>query len=152
MYFLCPNHRNELTRLPQSQLSDYWLNWMLEAGNHYEEENWNAAIPFAGCSLDLTSSALQRKDVNHVDLATEAALSTIYATNMLAHQRQFERASQIADIVSQRIMVMMLNTENHSWAETCLEAINNPNRQYEFFTEYMSLPFQDSHTLRSFCA
>ena len=152
MYFLCPNHRSQLTRLPQDQLSQYWLNWMLEAGNHYEEENWNAAIPFAGCALDLTSIALQRKDVSRVNLATESTLATIYATNMLAHQRQFKRASEIADIVSQRIIVMMFNSENHNWAETCLDAINNPNKQYDFFTEYMSLPFQDSQALKSFCA
>lgn len=152
MYFLCPNHRSQLIRLPEDKLSEYWLEWMLEAGNHYEEENWQAAIPFAGCALDLTSNALQRKDVNRVNLATEATLSTIYATNLLAHQMQYERASQIADAVSQRIIVMMFNSENHNWAETCLDAIGNPNKQHDFFTEYMSLPFQDPQSLKSFCA
>ncbi len=140
MYFLCPQHRQKMLCLSESEMSAYWLDWMWNAAQYYESGTWEEGIPFAGCALDLTASALCRKDLDRVNLSTLVTLSAIYTTNMLTHRQEFEKAQQILESVSQRLIVMMFNTQHHAWAETCLAVIANPERQLEFFDEYLDFP------------
>ena len=142
MYFLCPAKRQKLVKLPENQLSDHWLEWMIQAGNHYEAQDWKAAIPLAECALDVTSSALMRSDVSKVNVATEATLSALYVSNILAMDGRENQIQEVCENLSRRIIVRMFNGEHHVWAETCVDVINDRKKQANFFTEYLSLPFE----------
>lgn len=141
MYFLCPKHRLELIQLPELEISSRWFDWMCQAGEFYELRLWNKATPFAGCAMDLASYALLRHDIKGKSLATHATLAGIYATNLLQHQSESEKASKCTESLSQRILIA-LNSTDKEWAQTCVNALFDPQSQLTFFKTYLNLPIE----------
>lgn len=140
MYFLCGNHRQSLIQLPEKDISGYWMDWMLQAGENYEIKNWHKAKLFAGSAMDLATSALLRKDIKHADMAIQATLATIYTMNCFQQTQEPEHADHALELLTQRIVFAMHNTGSQEWARTCLAALENPIAQADFFQSYMTLP------------
>lgn len=141
MYFLCPQHRQELIQLPEIEISSRWFDWMCQASEFYELKDWQKATPFAGCAMDLTSCALLRHDIKGKSLATHATLAAIYAINLLQHQHEIKHATISAEQVAQRIQSAIGDTEK-TWAETCIKALSEPAEQIRFFKDYLNFPFE----------
>lgn len=143
MFFLCATHREQLLCLPQNKISEYWLNWMLEAGGCYERADWERAGKFAGSALDLAVIAINREDVNHQDLVVEATLSTIYTMDILSQRRQYDQASSLAARVQDRIQqaVPEMTLRN---CQPFLNVIADSSKHYDFFTDHLSLPLEQN--------
>lgn len=142
MYFLCPKHRLDMLQLSESEISCRWFEWMNQAAQLYENRNWHKATSFAGCAMDLSSCALLKGDVNKKNLATHAALSTIYTINLLQHQLSLENANIFSDVFCQRIKIALHQTDAQEWADSCIEAVLNHQKHQEFFNDYLSFPFE----------
>lgn len=140
MHFLCAKHRQSLISLPEFEISSYWLDWMLQAGQHYEDNNWHKAKLFAGGAMDLASSALLRKDINHDNMAIQATLAAIYTINCF--QQVFEQAhsDKALALLTERLTYVMNHTNGQEWGLSCLAALENKITQADFFQSYMTLP------------
>ena len=142
MNFLCPKHRMELIQLSEDKISDRWLEWMTKAAHLYQEKDWRKAASFAGCAMDLTSSALLRQDVNSRNLATHATLASIYTINLLQHQREVKSAEIFCDVFCQRMQIATYATDAEDWAKSCIKIVNNPEAYETFFNDYLAFPFE----------
>ncbi|MCG8673111.1 MAG: hypothetical protein MI867_27225 [Pseudomonadales bacterium] len=142
MYFLCSKHRQKLICLPEDQISGYWLDWMLDAGQEYEIEDWQRAKLYAGSAMDLASSALLRSDIDHENMAIHATLATIYTANCCQHCLEPEHAYMALDFLRQRLRYVATEKNQQDWVNKCIDALRNPIRQSGFFQEYLSIPLR----------
>ena len=147
MYFLCPKHRLDMLQLSESEISCRWFEWMSQAAQLYETRKWHKATSFAGCAMDLSSCALLKADINKKNLATHAALSTIYTINMLQHQLSLDNANIFSDVFCQRVKIALHQTADQEWAENCVEMVLDHQKHEAFFNDYLSFPFEKPQIL-----
>ena len=85
--FICPAHRQWLSAKP-SRAFHCWSNAFETATLLYERQNWEAALPQAGCAFEASEIILSKKITLKVDaMEIYAASAQLYTNTLLALHR-----------------------------------------------------------------
>lgn len=87
--YLCANHRKQFLA-DESLAEGYWLEWMGQASQHYEEGVVSAAIPLLGCAYELSDHLLRRSWPNAATALsrfTAAGIGLAKAYHLLGHDK-----------------------------------------------------------------
>lgn len=146
LQFLCHAHRSKLAVLPEKDISAYWFEWMMSAGEYYEQENWEKCASYAGCAYDLSSCALLRADKPR-DAVAEMTLAGVYLINVLLHLNDRKSADIVLDSLQQKLAMLLMSRTCAPAAEECLRFLGETREHPDYFRSQLSLAFHWPPTL-----
>jgi hypothetical protein len=139
MHFLCNKHLEQIIQLPQSSVSEIWLNWIQQASSLNELQQWHLSIPFLGCAFDLSCELFTNANYDNDNTAIQLTLSSIYLANTFLHFNDKENSDLTLNIGLRTLHQHWLKDQHSKIIHECLEVILNEQQHLSFFQKHLNL-------------
>ncbi len=144
MEFICSAHWQRVTSRSLTQKQNLWRTWMESALQRCEQRDWRCGAAFSEHAFELAWLTQQ----SHADacMPVELTLAAIFTVRNLLEQGAETEARQVITRALARLSSELPSLEQSvprlqdREVLQCLQVLQEPARQENFFTDYLNWP------------
>jgi hypothetical protein len=149
MHFLCKGHYQSLAIQSCNELSSIWFEWMNQASIYYEVGLYQKGLAYAGSAIDISLLLMEKSETQLKGGACKKlALATIYLTNMLKLERQYEKADYYHSGYLEVLKRFLVEQTQKDIIEDVAAVVNNlmdESQHIDFFEDHINLCIMSSN-------